>query len=76
MNFYTYTLFESLSSVMLAARRVEKTGLKCKIVPIPREFSSDCGVCLRTNFTDDTTIEEILGRTGTAVSMVFREVAG
>jgi hypothetical protein len=60
---------------MLAARRIERTGFKCKIVPIPREFSSDCGVCLRTNFSDDRSIDEILSRAGTAISMVFRKEA-
>jgi len=75
MRTYTYRLFESISSVMLAARRVERTGFNCKIVPIPREFSSDCGVCLRTNFSDDGRIEEILCRAGTEISMVFRKEA-
>ncbi len=75
MRAYTYRLFESISSVMLAARRIERTGFQCKIVPIPREFSSDCGVCVRTNFADDRSIDDILSRDGTAVSMIFRKEA-
>ncbi len=72
---YTYRLFDSVSSVMMAARRIEKRGLMCKIVPIPREFSSDCGVCLRTNSTEESSIEEILRRAGAAISGIHRKDA-
>ncbi|MCD4706288.1 MAG: DUF3343 domain-containing protein [Candidatus Sabulitectum sp.] len=72
---YTYRLFDSISSVMLAARRVEKGGLACKIVPIPREFSSDCGVCLRTISLEESSIEDILRRAGTPVSTIHRRDA-
>lgn len=72
---YTYRLFDSVSSVMLAARRIEKKGLTCKIVPIPREFSNDCGVCLRTNSLEENSIEEILKRAGAAISMIHRRDA-
>jgi len=72
MRCYIYRLFDSVSLVMMAARRIQKTDYSCKIVPIPREFSSDCGVCLRTFGEEEKSIEDILGRSGTFAAMIHR----
>lgn len=68
---YKYWLFNSISLVMLAARRIEKKGLPCKVVPIPREFSSDCGVCIRTDVMDEAGVRSLLSGAGLAVSSAY-----
>ena len=76
MRCYIYRLFDSVSSVMLAARKIRKAEFRCKIVPIPREFSSDCGVCLRTFGEEETSIADILTGTGTFPAMIHRKDVG
>jgi hypothetical protein len=31
---------------------LEKAGIACKLIPIPRQISSDCGVCVRIERAD------------------------
>ncbi len=69
---YTYRLFNSASAVMLVARRLEKTGMRCKVVPIPREFSSECGVCLRTITEEEYSVETVLRDLKSTISKIYR----
>ncbi|PIE51652.1 hypothetical protein CSA37_10600 [Candidatus Fermentibacteria bacterium] len=64
MNSFTYRIFDSVSAVVSAARFVERNGFACKIVPIPREFSSSCGVCLRTVSGNEDSVQKILSLSG------------
>ena len=40
-------LFHGIQSVMRAEKVLGRAGLSVKLVPTPRQFSSDCGVALR-----------------------------
>lgn len=40
-------LFKSTSHVMRAERALGQVGVKCRLIPVPRELSSQCGICLR-----------------------------
>lgn len=44
---YSAALFLSVSHVMKAEKILLKEGIPHKIIPVPRELSSDCGVCIR-----------------------------
>ena len=37
-------LFESTHSVITAEKKCRKERIKCKIVPVPRSISSQCGM--------------------------------
>lgn len=52
MNKYGVVLFYTSSSAMKAERVLGRNGLAVKLVPTPRELSSDCGVALRFNPDD------------------------
>jgi hypothetical protein len=39
-------LFESFSHALSAEKILKAAGLACKLIPVPRHLSSDCGVCL------------------------------
>ena len=45
-------LFESFSHALSAEKILKAAGMVCKLVPVPRHLSSDCGVCL--SFAADT----------------------
>jgi hypothetical protein len=40
-------LFQSMNHVLLAEKLLKGAGVSCRVIPIPRNLSSDCGVCIR-----------------------------
>lgn len=40
-------LFHTSSHAVRAERVLKEEGIACRLVPVPRHLSSDCGVCLR-----------------------------
>ncbi len=53
---YYVALFDSVSHAMKAEKILKTRGIPHKIIPVPKEISSDCGVCIR--FEKDS-IEDI-----------------
>jgi hypothetical protein len=47
MTQYGVILFHTTSSVMRAEKLLIKEGATVKLIPTPRQFSSDCGIALR-----------------------------
>ncbi len=46
MDLNTYLLFDSIHYVMKAEELLKKAGIVIDLVPVPREISSDCGMCI------------------------------
>lgn len=44
---YWVAIFDSVSHVIKAEKILKKAGLPHKIVPVPKNISTDCGVCVR-----------------------------
>jgi hypothetical protein len=47
MTQYGVILFHTTSGVMQAEKLLIQAGLTNKLIPTPREFSSDCGIAIR-----------------------------
>jgi len=47
MTQYGVVLFHTTSAVMRAEKLLVKKGHSIKLIPTPRQFSSDCGIALR-----------------------------
>ena len=47
MTKYGVVLFHTTSSVMRAEKLLIKEGYSIKLIPTPRQFSSDCGIALQ-----------------------------
>ena len=47
MSAYGVILFYSIQAAIRAEKVLKQAGLTIKLVPTPRQFSSDCGVALR-----------------------------
>jgi len=60
MTRYGVVLFYTNSSVMRAEKLLMKAGYSIKLIPTPREFSSDCGVALRFDWADYEQVKLIL----------------
>jgi hypothetical protein len=52
MDEFHVILFHSSNYVMWAAKILKKKGLRYRIIPIPRQLSSDCGYCLQIPSAD------------------------
>jgi hypothetical protein len=53
-------LFPSVQHALRAEKLLKEAGLLCKLIPIPRNLSSDCGVCLRFDSPLRPQVEEAL----------------
>ena len=57
---YSVVIFYSTSAAIRAESLAKKVNLKVKLIPVPRNLSSDCGICLQFNNEDKQSIKEIL----------------
>jgi hypothetical protein len=53
-------LFQSVHHALRAEKLLKEAGIPCKLIPIPRNLSSDCGVCLRFDSPLRPRVEEAL----------------
>ena len=57
---YSVVIFYSTSAAIRAESLAKRGKLMVKLIPVPRNLSSDCGICLRFNNEDKQKINEIL----------------
>jgi hypothetical protein len=65
-------LFHTTSSAIRAEKVARKAGYDCKLVPTPREYSSDCGIALRFAWGDADDIKGCLEEAGVESADVYR----
>ncbi len=53
-------VFESVSHALRAEKLIKAADISCKLIPVPRHLSSDCGVCLRFAIKDSEAVKNIL----------------
>ena len=57
---YSVMLFKAVSYVLKAEKILKKEGLPHKLIPVPKQISSDCGICLRFEPSIQNKIEAAL----------------
>jgi hypothetical protein len=60
MSEYGVVLFHTTSAALRAEKVLQKSGLTVKLIPTPREFSSDCGIALRFDWSQAEHTRELL----------------
>ena len=60
MTQYGVVLFHTTSSVMRADKLLVKDGYSVKLIPTPRQFSSDCGIALRFDWNHCEQVKSVL----------------
>lgn len=55
-----YLIFSTVHSALKMEKILQKKSLKFKLVPIPREISSSCGMAILFSCSDKRIMEEIL----------------
>ncbi len=53
MTEYSVVLFHSTSHAIRAEQVLEGAGFRIKMIPTPRQLSSDCGMALRFERTEE-----------------------
>lgn len=64
MTQYGVVLFHTTSSAMRAEKVLMKEGYSIKLIPTPRELSSDCGIALRFDWARCEEIRSALSAVG------------
>ena len=60
MTRYGVVLFHTTSSAMQSEKLLKKKGYPVKLIPTPRQFSSDCGIALRFDWNQSGQIKSLL----------------
>lgn len=57
---YGVVLFYTNSAALRAEKVLGQAGLEVKLIPTPRDLSSDCGIALRFDAAERQKVEELL----------------
>ena len=60
MDRYSVVLFHSASHAIRAERVLLQVGIANKMIPTPRQLSSDCGMALRFDRSDERDVARTL----------------
>ena len=67
---YVVILFAGTSHAVRAESLLVRAGVDCRLVPVPRQLSSDCGVCVRLEPADEERALEVLAGAGLEIEGV------
>jgi hypothetical protein len=60
MEEYSVVLFHSTAHAIRAEKVLQRAGLPIKMIPTPRQISSDCGMALRFDRSDTESVADTL----------------
>lgn len=55
-------IFRGTHQVLSAEKHLKKAGVPMRLIPVPRRFSSDCGLAIRISPPDRNMAREVLSR--------------
>ena len=65
-------LFHSTSHALQAEEVVKGAGLTTKLIPVPRQLSTDCGLALRFLWEDLARVQSLLADRGVSTAGLHR----
>lgn len=66
-----YVVVYSTSQAIKIEKLLQELNIPSKMVPVPRQISSDCGVCLRIAAEDIPGVEGALARSRIEIQGIF-----
>jgi hypothetical protein len=67
---YSVALFHTNSAALRAEKVLIKEQIPNKLIPTPREFSSDCGIALRFAQSEESRVQDLLVSAGVEFSAI------
>jgi hypothetical protein len=64
-------LVYSTSHAIRIEKTLKKGSIPCKLVPVPRHLSSDCGICVRFRAADEDYVTQAVAGTGIETAGIF-----
>ncbi len=72
MSEYGVLLVYTTSAAVRGEKVAKAAGVTVKLIPVPRQFSSDCGLALRFDWAARAALEAALAEAGIEVAGVHR----
>ena len=69
---YGVVLVPSTSAALLGEKVLARAGLEIKLIPVPREISSNCGIAVRFAWAQRAQVEAALAASGVQMDAVHR----
>jgi len=69
---YGVVLFYSTSAAIRAEKVTQQAGLKVKLIPVPRQLSSDCGISLRFEWDQADVVRSVLEAKGVEIQGIHQ----
>ena len=70
MSEYGVVLVHTTSAALRGEKILQQAGLTVKLIPVPRELSSDCGIALRFLWEERGAVEKALNVAGLEIAGV------
>ena len=72
MTQFGVVLFYTTSAVMRAEKLLLKEKFSIKLIPTPRELSSDCGIALRFDWVQYEQVKSVLDGAGLEIASIHQ----
>jgi hypothetical protein len=72
MTAYAIITFRNTHFAIKAKKVLERTGKKSETIPVPKEFSSECGFCCKVLWEKKEEIEDTLLENGVEIDRIYR----
>lgn len=72
MSDYGVVLFHTISAAMRSEKVLKKAGISIKLIPTPRELSSDCGIAMRFHWTQAEHVKTALDTARVEIAGIHR----
>lgn len=65
----SFLLMKSMRYAIKAEKFCREQGITCEVVPVPRQISSECGMCLEIAVDQAERVQEQLQRAGFEITL-------
>jgi hypothetical protein len=72
LNQHAVIIVYSTSHAMRVEKLLQEKGIACKMIPVPRQISSDCGVCVRILQSDVEVARRVVEAAGVEIKGVHQ----
>ena len=69
---YAVVIVYSTSHALRIEKLLLRQKIKCKMIPVPRQISSDCGVCVRILHSDSERVSQIIQEVDVEIQRIVK----